>query len=248
MIEVNNLAKYYGDFIAVRDVTFSAEKGDVLGFLGPNGAGKTTTLRMLATYLPPTSGSAKIAGYDINLQSDDVRRSIGYLPETPPLYPEMTVVEYLNFVAQIKGVKKRDLKNKIELAIERCFLGEVRQKLCGQLSKGFKQRVGIAQAIVHNPPVLIFDEPTSGLDPKQIIEIRQLISSLAQDHTILISTHILPEVNSVCNRVVIIDRGEVVLESSLAEATRSRSLEQVFLECVSRQEDKRTKPLSAVGS
>lgn len=237
MIEVFNLQKSYGDFSAVKNVSFTANKGEIVGFLGPNGAGKTSTIRMLATYVPPTSGTAKVAGYDIITQSDEVRKRIGYLPETPPLYGEMTVSEYLKFVAEIKGVKRQEVLNKVSESIERCFLGDVKNKLCQHLSKGYRQRVGIAQAIIHDPEVVILDEPTSGLDPKQIIEIRQLIRSLAENHTVLLSTHILPEVNMVCNKVVIINRGEVVLEETLSDLTRDRSLEQVFMERISTEEE-----------
>ncbi len=236
MIEVKSLSKYYADYAAVNDISFSAAKGEIVGFLGPNGAGKTTTIRMLATYLPPSSGTAKIAGYDIQSQSNEVRKKIGYLPENPPLYDEMTVSEYLYFVGRIKGISKSALKESVEFAIERCFLKDVSYKLCQHLSRGYKQRVGIAQAIIHQPEVIILDEPTSGLDPKQIIEIRQLIASLAQNHTVILSTHILPEVSMVCSKVVIINRGRIVLEDSLSEITKNKSLEQVFLECVSTED------------
>jgi len=236
MIEVNNLAKRYGDYWAVSDITFSAARGEIVGFLGPNGAGKTTTIRMLATYLAPSSGTAKVAGFDILTESEDVRRHIGYLPETPPLYSEMTVREYLQFIARIKGLPSSSIKDSVENVIGRCILSEVAGRLCGHLSRGFRQRVGIAQAIIHNPAVIILDEPTSGLDPKQIIEIRQLISSLAQDHTVILSTHILPEVTMVCSKVVIINRGKIALESQLGELTKVKSLEQVFLDCVSSEE------------
>lgn len=232
MIEVTGLEKSYGDFKAVSNVSFRAKKGDIVGFLGPNGAGKTTTIRILATFLPPTRGTAKIAGYDILTHADDVRRHIGYLPETPPLYPEMTVREYLHFVAEIKGVPKESIDARVESVIARCILGEAANKLCQHLSRGFRQRVGIAQAIIHDPSVIILDEPTSGLDPKQIIEIRNLIKSLGQDHTVILSTHILPEVTMVCNRVVIIDRGKVVLEEDLSDLLKTRTLEQVFLDRV----------------
>jgi len=236
MIEVKNLCKSYGDYKAVIDVSFSAAKGDIVGFLGPNGAGKTTTIRMLSTYLPPTSGTATVAGYDVISQADEVRRRIGYLPENPPLYGEMTVREYLKFVGEIKGVPRAQLASRIDEVLERCFIKDVRNKLCQHLSRGYRQRVGLAQAIIHQPQVIILDEPTSGLDPRQIIEIRQLIKSLGQDHTVLLSTHILPEVSMVCNKVVIISRGRVVMESRLSDLTREKSLEQVFLESVSREE------------
>jgi ABC-2 type transport system ATP-binding protein len=232
MIEVTNLAKNYGEYRAVKGVSFSANPGEVVGFLGPNGAGKTTTIRMLATFLPPSSGTARVAGFDIVKEADDVRKKIGYLPEHPPLYGEMTVLEYLNFVARIKAVPGAQLKNAVESTLERCFISDVKHKLCRHLSRGYRQRVGLAQAIVHNPEVIILDEPTSGLDPKQITEIRQLIRSLGEKHTVILSTHILPEVSMVCGKVVIINSGEVVLESSLADLTKERSLEQVFLECI----------------
>jgi ABC-2 type transport system ATP-binding protein len=236
MIEVSHLSKSYGDYAAVSDVSFSAAKGEIVGFLGPNGAGKTTTIRMLATYLPPSAGRASIAGYDIVTQADEVRKRIGYLPENPPLYPEMTVREYLSFIADIKGVARASKVQRIDEVMERCFIKDVRNKLCQHLSRGYRQRVGLAQAIIHDPEVIILDEPTSGLDPKQIIEIRQLIRSLGQTHTVLLSTHILPEVSMVCNKVVIINRGKVVIESLLNQLTREKDLEQIFLESVS-QED-----------
>jgi ABC-2 type transport system ATP-binding protein len=237
MIEVKNLEKRYGDHAAVKNVSFSAAKGEIVGFLGPNGAGKTTTIRMLATYLPPTSGTAIVAGFDILTQSDEVRKRIGYLPENPPLYGEMTVREYLTFVAEIKGIPRANVKQKVAEAIERCFLGDVQNKLCQHISKGFRQRAGLAQAIIHDPEVVILDEPTSGLDPKQIIQIRQLIRSLAENHTVILSTHILPEVSMVCSKVVIINRGEVVVEESLTDLTKDRPLEQIFLERISTEEE-----------
>ncbi len=236
MIEVKNLCKSYGEYVAVTDVSFTAQKGQIVGFLGPNGAGKTTTIRMLSTYLPPSSGTAVVAGFDVLREADQVRRRIGYLPENPPLYGEMTVREYLKFVGEIKGVPRAKLSEKIDEVMERCFVSDVRNKLCQHLSRGYRQRVGLAQAIIHEPEVIILDEPTSGLDPKQIIEIRQLIKSLGKDHTVLLSTHILPEVSMVCNKVVIISRGRVVMESMLADLTREKTLEQVFLESVSREE------------
>jgi ABC-type multidrug transport system ATPase subunit len=236
MIEVSHLSKSYGDYTAVSDVSFSASKGEIVGFLGPNGAGKTTTIRMLATYLPPSAGRASIAGFDIVTQADEVRKRIGYLPENPPLYPEMTVREYLWFIAEIKGVPRSAMVERVDQVMERCFIKDVRNKLCQHLSRGYRQRVGLAQAIIHDPEVIILDEPTSGLDPKQIIEIRQLIRSLGQSHTVLLSTHILPEVSMVCNKVVIINRGKVVIESALNQLTREKDLEQIFLESVSRED------------
>lgn len=209
-IQVEHLSKTYGSTTAIEDVDFSVEEGEIVGFLGPNGAGKTTTMRILAGYLPATTGTAKVAGYDVHEQSMEVRRRIGYLPETPPLYPEMTVQGFLNFVASIKGVSAGDRPSRVKSAIERCQLEEKRKVLIHKLSKGYRQRVGIAQAIVHDPPVIILDEPTVGLDPKQIIEVRNLIKSLAGQHTIILSTHILPEVSMTCDRVTIINRGKVV--------------------------------------
>lgn len=233
MIEVQGLSKSYGDYQAVANVSFTAGKGEIVGFLGPNGAGKTTTIRMLATYLPPTSGSAKVAGFDVVTQADEVRRRIGYLPENPPLYGEMTVREYLKFIAEIKGVPRAQLPERVNEVMERCFISDVRNKLCQHLSRGYRQRVGLAQAIMHDPDVIILDEPTSGLDPKQIIEIRRLIKSLGEKHTVLLSTHILPEVAMVCSKVVIVNRGRVVVEGPLSHLSRDKSLEQVFLESVS---------------
>ncbi|MBN3882238.1 MAG: ABC transporter ATP-binding protein [Nostoc sp.] len=210
MIEVEHLSKIYGSTPAITDVTFSVEPGEILGLLGPNGAGKTTTMRILAGYLPATNGNARIAGYDVHENSLAVRQRIGYLPETPPLYPDMTVEGFLHFVARIKGVPAGDRPNKVTAAIERCNLEDKRKVIIRKLSKGYRQRVGIAQAIVHDPPAIILDEPTVGLDPRQIIEVRNLIKSLAGTHTIILSTHILPEVSMTCSRVAIINRGKVV--------------------------------------
>jgi ABC-2 type transport system ATP-binding protein len=210
MIEVEHLSKIYGSTAAIADVTFNVEPGEILGFLGPNGAGKTTTMRILAGYLPASKGTAKIAGYDVHENSLAVRQKIGYLPETPPLYPEMTVEGFLHFVARIKGVSAGDRPQKVQAAMKRCNLTEKRKVIIRKLSKGFRQRVGIAQAIVHDPPAIILDEPTVGLDPRQIIDVRNLIKSLAGTHTIILSTHILPEVSMTCSRVAIINRGKVV--------------------------------------
>jgi ABC-2 type transport system ATP-binding protein len=236
MIEVEHLAKKYGDYTAVSDVSFTAQRGDVVGFLGPNGAGKTTSIRMLVTYLPATSGRARIAGFDVASAADEVRRRIGYLPETPPLYGEMKVREYLRFVGRIKGIAADRLESSVDDAMARCFVSDVADKLCQHLSRGYRQRVGLAQAIIHNPEVIILDEPTSGLDPKQIIQIRQMIKSLAENHTVVLSTHILAEVTMVCSKVVIVNRGRSVLEGALSEVTATHSLEQVFMECVSAEE------------
>lgn len=210
MIQVEHLSKVYGSTPAIQDVTFSVDSGEILGFLGPNGAGKTTTMRILSGYLPATRGTARIAGYDVHEQSMAVRQRIGYLPEVPPLYPDMTVEGFLHFVARIKRVAAGDRPTQVESAMRRCNLLDRRNMLIRKLSKGYRQRVGIAQAIVHDPPVIILDEPTVGLDPRQIIDVRNLIKSLAGQHTIILSTHILPEVSMTCSRVAIINRGQVV--------------------------------------
>jgi ABC-2 type transport system ATP-binding protein len=195
---------------AVDAISFTVQKGEILGFLGPNGAGKTTTMRILTCYMPATDGTARVAGYDVFEESLEVRRRIGYLPENPPLYPEMTVESYLHFVAKIKGAPPLQRKSMVDDAMQKCAIGDVRNRIIGKLSKGFKQRVGLAQALLNNPEVLILDEPTIGLDPKQIFEVRSLIKGLAGDHTVILSTHILPEVSMTCNRVVIINNGKVV--------------------------------------
>ena len=210
MIEVQHLTKRYGRVTAVEDVSFRVERGEILGFLGPNGAGKSTTMRILTGYMPATEGKAIVAGYDVFEQPVDAKRRTGYLPETPPLYPDMTVQDYLTFVSKIKGVPAADRRQRIQTVMERTRVADMAGRLCSRLSKGYKQRVGLAQAIIHNPDVLILDEPTAGLDPKQIIETRQLIKELAGDHTIILSTHILPEVSQTCQRVVIINKGRVV--------------------------------------
>ncbi len=217
MIEVEKLSKLYGSTTAIKNVSFAVQQGEILGFLGPNGAGKTTTMRILSGYLPATSGRAKIAGYEVHENSMAVRQLIGYLPEIPPLYPEMTVEGFLYFVTRIKRVAAGDRSRRVRLAIEKCGLLEKRKVLIRKLSKGFRQRVGIAQALVHDPQVIILDEPTVGLDPRQIIEVRNLIKSLAEEHTIILSTHILPEVSMTCNRVAIINGGEIVATGSPEE-------------------------------
>jgi ABC-2 type transport system ATP-binding protein len=210
VIEVQHLTKRYGRVTAVDDVSFRVERGEILGFLGPNGAGKTTTMRILTGYMPATEGKALVAGFDIFDQPIDAKRRTGYLPETPPLYPDMTVLEYLEFVAKIKGVAAPERKQRVNAVMERTRIGDMSKRLCSKLSKGYKQRVGLAQALIHNPDVLILDEPTAGLDPKQIIETRELVKELAGDHTVILSTHILPEVSQTCQRVVIINKGKVV--------------------------------------
>jgi ABC-2 type transport system ATP-binding protein len=210
LIEVEHLTKSYGQARAVNDISFQVDRGEILGFLGPNGAGKTTTMRVLTGYLPATSGTARIAGYDVFEQSMEVRKRIGYLPETPPLYPDMSVQDYLAFVARIKGVPAGEISRRLEEAMRMANITNKRYELIKRLSRGYKQRVGIAQAIVHNPDVVILDEPTVGLDPNQIKEVRHLIKGLAGEHTIILSTHILPEVEMTCDRVVIINKGRIV--------------------------------------
>lgn len=210
MINVQHLTKRYGDITAIEDVTFNVQKGEILAFLGPNGAGKTTTMRILTCFMPATGGSATVAGFDIFEQPQEVKKRIGYLPESPPLYAELTVTEYLKFVAKIKGIDRRGRSRALTRVLERCALTEVRRRLIGNLSRGYRQRVGLAQALIHNPEVLILDEPTTGLDPKQIIEMRQVIKELAGQHTVILSTHILPEATAVCQRVVIIHEGRIV--------------------------------------
>jgi ABC-2 type transport system ATP-binding protein len=210
VIEVQHLTKRYGRVTAVEDVSFRVERGEILGFLGPNGAGKTTTMRILTGFIPATDGKAIVAGFDVFEQPIEAKRRTGYLPETPPLYPDMSIGEYLAFVAKIKGVPSAERKQRINAVMQRTRIDDMANRVCSKLSKGYRQRVGLAQAIIHNPDVLILDEPTAGLDPKQIIETRQLIKELAGDHTIILSTHILPEVSQTCQRVVIINKGHVV--------------------------------------
>jgi len=220
VIEVEHLTKRYGTVTAVDDVTFRVNKGEILGFLGPNGAGKTTTMRVLTGYMPATDGRAAVAGYDVFDHPIEAKRRTGYLPETPPLYPDMTVREYLHFVGKIKGVAPKDRAARVEQVMARTWVADMANRACGKLSKGYRQRVGLAQALIHNPEVLILDEPTAGLDPKQINETRRLIKALAGDHTIILSTHILTEVEQTCQRVVIINKGRVVAEDTPENLTR----------------------------
>ncbi len=230
-IVVENLTKAYGPYEALHDVSFDVQKGEILGFLGPNGAGKTTTLRILTGYMPPSSGSARVAGYDVFDDSLQVRKRIGYLPETVPLYTEMSVWDYLDFAARLRNVPNRD--DAIERVLEMTNIGEKADSLIGKLSKGQRQRVGIAQALVHDPEVLILDEPTIGLDPLQIIEIRKLIKSLAGNHTVLLSSHILPEVSQTCSRILIINQGKIVAEDTPDKlANRVRGAEHIHLQVV----------------
>ena len=231
MIEVQHLTKRYGRVTAVDDISFRVERGEILGFLGPNGAGKTTTMRILTGYMPATEGRAIVAGFDVFDQPLEAKRRTGYLPETPPLYPEMSVAEYLDFVAKVKGVPSNERRERIGYVMERTRITDMASRLTGKLSKGYKQRVGLAQALIHNPDVLILDEPTAGLDPKQIIETRQLIKQLAGDHTIILSTHILPEVSQTCQRVVIINKGRVVAVDTPDNLTaRLRGSETMYVQ------------------
>lgn len=236
MVEVSGLTKFYGDFRAIQDVSFTAERGEILGFLGPNGAGKTTTIRIITGFMPATEGTVKLEGYDVVKESHEVRRRIGYLPENPPLYHDMTVISYLRFVARIKGVPRKKISDALSGVLEECSLTDVASRLVGHLSKGYRQRVGLAQALIHNPPVLILDEPTLGLDPKQIIEVRSLIKALSGDRTVILSTHILPEVSQICDKVVIINEGRVAVEKALAELTQGVTLEEVFLQYISKED------------
>src|SRR5213080_2063348 len=235
MIRVQQITKKYARNLAVDHISFEVQKGEIVGFLGPNGAGKTTTMRMLTCFLPPTSGTATVAGFDVLEQPLEVKKRIGYLPETPPLYPEMRTVEYLTFVGKLKGLSRSELRQRIDSVCERCAITDVKSKLLGKLSKGYRQRVGLAQAIIHNPEVLILDEPTAGLDPKQINETRDLIKGLAGDHTIILSTHILPEVEQTCQQVIIINKGKLVATDSVRNLqARARGAESVVLEVAGR--------------
>jgi ABC-2 type transport system ATP-binding protein len=235
MIIVKDVTKRYARAVAVDRISFSVAKGQIVGFLGPNGAGKTTTMRILTCFLPPSAGTASVAGFDVLEQPFEVKKRIGYLPETPPLYPEMETAEYLRFVGKLKGLSGTELQKRVDYVCERCFVVDVKNKLLGKLSKGYRQRVGLAQAIIHNPDVLILDEPTAGLDPKQINETRDLIKSLAGDHTIILSTHILPEVEQTCEQVIIINKGKLVATDSVRNLqARTRGAETLLLEVTAR--------------
>jgi ABC-2 type transport system ATP-binding protein len=238
MITVNGLTKRYARNTAVDHISFEIQKGQIVGFLGPNGAGKTTTMRMLTCFMPPTAGTAIVAGFDVLEEPMEVKKRIGYLPETPPLYPEMMTGEYLSFVGSLKGLRGAELKQRIDYVSERCAVADVRNKQLGKLSKGYRQRVGLAQSIIHNPEVLILDEPTAGLDPKQINETRDLIKSLAGDHTIILSTHILPEVEQICEQVIIISKGKLVATDTVDNLqSRARGVESVLVEVAGRNGD-----------
>ncbi len=228
MIEVAQLTKRYGDLAAVQDVSFTAVPGQILGFLGPNGAGKTTTMRIITGFIPATSGTVRVAGFDVFDQSAEVRRRIGYLPENPPLYNDMLVVPYLRFAARLRGMSRGDIDDAIDRVLKTCSLTGVSGRLLGHLSKGFRQRVGLAQALIHDPEVLILDEPTNGLDPGQIDEMLQFIRSLAPNRTIVVSTHILAQVVAVCEKVVIISDGRIVVEDLLANLTRDQRLDEAY--------------------
>lgn len=230
MIEVQNLTKSYGGITAIKDVSFQIDKGEVVGFLGPNGAGKSTTMKIITGYMAPTSGLAKVAGFDVFESPMEVKKRIGYLPETPPVYTDMYVRDYLEYVAQLKGIEKKLISKNVNMALEKTNLGSVQKRMIQNLSKGFRQRVGIAQALVSDPEVLILDEPTVGLDPKQVAEIRDLIKELKGQHTIILSTHILPEVQSTCERIIIINKGQIVAQDSLAHlSTLQTGRRQVIL-------------------
>ena len=241
MINVEGLTRYYGDKRAISDVTFRVNKGEILGLLGPNAAGKTTTMRILTCYMPPTSGKATIGGFDIFENSMDVRRITGYLPENPPLYTDMVVRDYLGFVSQLKGVEKSRIRSEVDTVVEKASLGDVQHRIIGKLSKGFKQRVGLAQSLLNNPQIVILDEPTVGLDPKQIIEIRELIKNLSGEHTVILSSHILPEIEQTCDRVVIINQGQVVAEDSVQKLTsRLQGGERTILHVEGKEADFRS--------
>jgi ABC-2 type transport system ATP-binding protein len=231
VIEVQHLSKRYGPFTAVDDVSFSVGAGEILGFLGPNGAGKTTTMRIITGYMPASEGTVTVAGHDVFSDAIEAKKRTGYLPETPPLYPDMSVRDYVTFVARIKGVPSREVRGRVDDVMKKTHIADMASRHCGKLSKGYKQRVGLAQALIHNPDVLVLDEPTAGLDPKQIIEARQLITELGGNHTVVLSTHILPEVSQTCNRVVIIARGKVVAVDTPDNLTaRLRGSETMYLQ------------------
>jgi len=245
MIKVDQLVKHYGPHRAVQGVSFEVAKGEILGFLGPNGAGKTTTMRMITGVLPPTSGSVHIDGFDVSQNPLEVKQRIGYLPETPPVYLDFKVKGYLKLVMQLKKVPSSLRTPNLDWAIEKCGLQDVAHKLIGNLSKGFRQRVGLAGAIINKPQVLILDEPTVGLDPKQIREIRKMIQELSEEHTIILSTHILPEVSMICDRATIIHGGKVVLDQRIKDMTKDRTLEEIFIDIISKDQTASAEDLKA---
>jgi len=249
VIEVQHLTKRYGRVTAVDDVSFKVEPGEILGFLGPNGAGKTTTMRILTGYMPASEGRATVAGYDVFTHPIDAKRRTGYLPETPPLYPDMTVREYLDFVARIKGVPSGERKGRVDAVMQRTHVADMAGRHCGKLSKGYRQRVGLADALVSKPRVLVLDEPTAGMDPNQIREVRDLIRSLGGDYTVLLSTHILPEVELLCNRVLIIDRGRIVDQGtpeSLRERWRGNARLRLLIKDAPPEAEERLRALAGV--
>ena len=238
MIEVNGVTKYFGNFPAITDITFQVEPGEIVGFLGPNGAGKSTTMKIITAFMPPTEGSVSVAGYDVTNESLDARRHIGYLPETVPLYTEMTVREYLDYMGRIRGMDKDRIRVRIDDVVEICHLEDYYSSIIGKLSKGFRQRVGIAQAIIHEPDVLVLDEPTIGIDPIQVVETRQLIKDLGGEHTLIVSTHILPEVSQICERVIVIHEGQIVaIDEPNNLARRLLGRERVDLQVKGPQQD-----------
>ncbi len=238
MIDVDGLTKYYGSIAAIDGVSFHVGKGEIMGFLGPNGAGKSTTMRVLTGFAPASKGSAKVDGYEVHEQPIEVKRRVGYLPENVPLYEEMVVRAFLSYVAEVKGIGRSKRRAEVDRVMEHCGLTAMGNRIIGHLSKGYRQRVGLAQALVGNPPVLVLDEPTVGLDPRQIIEIRNMIRELGREHTVLLSTHILPEVSMVCDRVIIINQGRIAAEDTMENLTRagSRTLEEVFMEVVAKDQ------------
>lgn len=246
MIEVQKLVKNYGNHIALRSISFKVAKGEIVGLLGPNGAGKSTTMKILSAFMPATSGEVTVAGHNVLDNPLDVKRNVGYLPEHPPVYPELRVREYLNYVASLKQVPSAEIKEKVDFVVEKCGLKNRATQIIGTLSKGYQQRVGIAQALVHSPKVVILDEPTVGLDPVQIVEIRNLIKSLAEAHTVILSTHILPEVVMTCNRVLLINRGQILVDGSVESLTKGsgESLEQAYLRIVSQDVEVMSAPAS----
>ncbi len=246
MIEVSSLTKIYGGLKAVDNISFKAEKGEILGFLGPNGAGKTTTMRVIAGSLGATAGTAKVAGFEVHEKPHEVKRRLGYMPEFPPLYNAMTVEDYLAFAGRIKGVARGDRKGALDKVTETCGLARTRKRIIGQLSKGYRQRVGLAQALIHDPEVLVLDEPTSGLDPAQISEVRDVIKGLRGEHTVILSTHILPEVELTCDRVVIINRGEIIAQDTVKELGSRLAARQQLLLRVARPDEACVETLEAL--
>lgn len=246
MIQVSHLTKMYGHRTAVNDLSFEIKKGEIVGFLGPNGAGKSTTMKILTGFMPASSGKAIIGGFDVFEKPLEVKKNVGFLPETPPVYPEMQVEDYLDFSARLHRVPRDQAKKSVDLVLQKTALGDVRKRLIGNLSKGYRQRVGLAQALVHNPQVLILDEPTVGLDPKQIIEIRDLIKGLAGDHTVILSSHILPEVTATCQRIIVINKGSIVAEDTIEHLTSRMNKGLVYHLNVKKPSDQGVKALKSI--